>query len=180
VKRDKHNCFCAQRTAVVKIHCRASRVVKDYGIRSGNAELILNTCIAEGEIIAVFEETATIWSQDDVREFERVAVKQIETESDVQKFEFYVNGSNPENQCHLHILIEYLVKTQSLPCLWKSPHPSDIRCKVDPNGKEIIIDLPIGFPINNIISLGKVWGNLRITHAASDTKTSSYSSSWWK
>ena len=24
---------------------------------------------------------------------------------------------------------------QSWPCLWKSPHPSDIRCKVDQNGK---------------------------------------------
>jgi len=42
-----------------------SRVVKDYGLRSGNAELILNTFIAKGEIIAVFGETATIWSQDD-------------------------------------------------------------------------------------------------------------------
>ena len=46
-----------------------SRVVKDYGLRSGNAELISNTCIAEGEIVAVF-----------------------------------VRGSNPENQCHLHIV----------------------------------------------------------------------------
>jgi len=52
-----------------------SRVVKDYGLRSGNAELISKTCIAEGEIIAVFGETATIWSQDEVCEFERVAVK---------------------------------------------------------------------------------------------------------
>jgi len=105
------------------------RVVIDYGLRSGNAELISNTCIAEGEIVAVFGETATIcptcldapcrvsvvmvqvfclplvppvfrsrarvwlhelWgstffapllcgsgsSQDEVREFERVAVKQ--------------------------------------------------------------------------------------------------------
>ena len=48
-----------------------SRVVKDYGLRSGNAVLISSTCIAEGEIVAVFEETATIWSQDEVREFER-------------------------------------------------------------------------------------------------------------
>jgi len=49
---------------------------------------------------------------------------------------------------------------QSWPCLWKSPHPSDICCKVDPNGK--------------------VWGNPQITHAASDTKMSSYSSSLCK
>ena len=81
-----------------------SRVVKDYGLRSGNAELISNTCITEGEIVAVFGETATIWSQDDVCEFERVALKQNDTESYVQKFEFYVSGGNPENQCHLHVV----------------------------------------------------------------------------
>jgi len=52
---------------------------------------------------------------------------------------------------------QYLVKTQSWPCLWESPHLSDIRCKIDPNGK--------------------AWGNPRTTHAAGDTKTSSYSSS---
>ena len=37
---------------------------------------MLSSCIAEGEIVAVFGETATIWSQDEVREFERVVVKQ--------------------------------------------------------------------------------------------------------
>jgi len=47
---------------------------------------------------------ATIWSQDEVREFERVAVKQNAIKSDVQKFVFYVSGSNPENQCHLHVV----------------------------------------------------------------------------
>ena len=82
-----------------------SRVVKDYGLRIGNAErLILNTCITEGEIVATFGEMATIWSQGEVREFERVAVKQNAIKSDVQKFEFHVSGSNPENQCHLHIV----------------------------------------------------------------------------
>jgi len=35
-----------------------SRVVRDYGLRSSNAELISNTYIAEGEIVAVFGETA--------------------------------------------------------------------------------------------------------------------------
>jgi len=81
-----------------------SRVVKDYGLRSGNAELISNTCIAEGEVVVVFGETVTRWSQDEVREFELVAVKQNAIESDVRKFEFYVSGSNPENQCHLHVV----------------------------------------------------------------------------
>jgi len=65
---------------------------------------MLNTRIANDEIVAVFGETATIWSQDDVREFERVAIKQNDTEFDVQKFEFYVSGSNPENQFHLHVV----------------------------------------------------------------------------
>jgi len=59
---------------------------------------------AEGEIVADFGETATIWSQDEVREFELVTVKQNAIESDIQKFEFYVSGSNPENQCHLHVV----------------------------------------------------------------------------
>ena len=81
-----------------------SRVVKDHGLRIGNAELISNTCITEGEIVAVFGETATIWSQDEEREFERVAVKQNAIKSDVQKFESYVGGSNPENQCHLYVV----------------------------------------------------------------------------
>jgi len=80
------------------------RVVKDYGLRSGNAELISNTCIAESKIVAVFGETTTKWSQDQVREFERVAVKQNAIESGVEKFEFYVSGRNPENQCHLHVV----------------------------------------------------------------------------
>jgi len=40
-----------------------------------------------------------------VCEFERVATKQNEIESDVHKFEFYVSGSNPENQCHLHVVL---------------------------------------------------------------------------
>ena len=51
------------------------RVVEDYGLRSGKAELISKTCIAEGEIVAVFREAATIWFQDEVCEFERIAEK---------------------------------------------------------------------------------------------------------
>ena len=38
------------------------------------------------------------------REFERVVVKQNAIESELQKFEFYMSGSNLENQCHLHIV----------------------------------------------------------------------------
>jgi len=65
-----------------------SRVVKDYGLRNGNAELISNTCIAVGEIVAVFGETATIWAQDDVREFEHIATQQNAIESEVQKQDY--------------------------------------------------------------------------------------------
>jgi len=32
------------------------------------------------------------------------AVEQNDTESDVQNFEFYVSGGNPENQRHLHVV----------------------------------------------------------------------------
>ena len=61
-----------------------SRVVKDYGLRNRNAELISNTC----EIVAVYGETATIWAQDDVREFERIATQQNAIESEVQKQDY--------------------------------------------------------------------------------------------
>jgi len=81
-----------------------SRVVKDYGLSSKNAELISNMCIAEGEIVAVFGETATIWSKDEVREFTCVAVTHNATKSDAQKFEYHVSGSNPENNCKLHVV----------------------------------------------------------------------------
>jgi len=67
---------------------KKSRVVKDYGLRNGNAELISNMCIAKGEIVAVFGETATIWAQVDVREFERIATQQNATESEVQKQDY--------------------------------------------------------------------------------------------
>jgi len=67
---------------------KKSRVVKDYGPRNGNAELISNTCIAEGEIVAVFGETATIWAQDDIREFERIATQLNAIESEVRKQDY--------------------------------------------------------------------------------------------
>jgi len=77
------NCGCKNSLPRLAEKCR---VVKDYGLRSGNAELISNTCITEGEgeIVVVFGETATIWSLDEVHEFELVAVKQNAIESDVQ------------------------------------------------------------------------------------------------
>jgi len=89
------NCGC--KNSLPRL-AQKSRVVKDYGLRSGNAELIWNTYIAEGEIVAVFGETATIWSQDDVCEFERVAVKQNDTESDVPKFEFITVQAMQEHE----------------------------------------------------------------------------------
>jgi len=99
--------MCRCLSAISLTTCRLNDICKevlhyfpDYGLRSGNAELISNMCIAEGEIDAVFGETATIGSQDDVCEFERAAVKQNAIESDVPKFEFYVSGS----KCHLHVV----------------------------------------------------------------------------
>ena len=44
----------------------------------------------------------------------KIAEKQNATESHVQKFQFYVSGSNPKNQCHLHVV----------PCL--------VRCRAGP------------------------------------------------
>jgi len=79
-----------------------SRVIKDYGLRNGNAEPISNTYIAKGEIAAVFRETSTIWAQDDVREFDRIATQQ--NTINAQQFDIYASGNTPENQCHLRII----------------------------------------------------------------------------
>ena len=57
-------------------------------LRNGNAKLFSNTCITIGEIVAVFGETATIWAQDDVREFERITTQQYAIESEVQKQDY--------------------------------------------------------------------------------------------
>ena len=56
--------------------------------RNGNAELISNTCITEGKIVAVYGETGTIWAQYDVRKFERIATQQNAIESQVQKQDY--------------------------------------------------------------------------------------------
>jgi len=80
-----------------------TKVIKDYGLRNGNAELITNTYIAKGEIAAVFGETSTIWAQDDVEEFDRIATQQNMIEN-AQQFEFYVSGNTPEYPSQLHII----------------------------------------------------------------------------
>ena len=79
------NCGCKNSMPLL---AKKSQVVKDYGLRNGNAELISNTCIAEGEVVAVFGETATVWAQDDVREFERIATQQHAIENEVQKQDY--------------------------------------------------------------------------------------------
>ena len=56
---------CGYKNSLLRLS-EKSRVVKDNGLRSGNAELISNTCITEGKFVAVFGETAIIWSQDKV------------------------------------------------------------------------------------------------------------------
>ena len=122
-----------------------SRVVKDYGLRSGNAELISNTYIAGGKIIAVFS---------DACEFERVAVHQNASGSDGKTCKFYVSGSNPENQCHLYVV----------PC----------------EDADLALSTEITPSLRHLLQSRSEWkgvGQLRITHAASDTKTLSYSSS---
>ena len=74
MNRDRHICFYVQLNAVAKIHCRP------------------------------IGETATIWAQDDVHKFERIAIQQNAIVNAVHKFEFYVSGNTPENQGHLHMV----------------------------------------------------------------------------
>jgi len=50
-----------------------TRIIQDYGLRTGIVDLISNTHIAVGEIAAIFGETSTVWDQDDVDEFDRIA-----------------------------------------------------------------------------------------------------------
>ena len=129
-----------------------SRIVKDYGLRNGNADLISNTYIAKGEIAAVFGETSTIRAQDDVDEFDRIAIQQ-NTIENAQQFEFYVIGNTPENQCHLHIIPS---ENAELALSMEINPPSDTRYKTE--------------------LYGKARGNMRSTLAANETKTLSYSS----
>jgi len=56
-----------------------------------------------GEIAAVSGETSTVWDQDDVDEFDRIATLQ-NTLGNAQQFEFYVSGNAPGNQGHFHII----------------------------------------------------------------------------
>ena len=71
-------------------------IVKDYGLRNGNADLLLNTYMTKGEIAADFGETSTVWAQDDVDEFDRIAI-QLNTIENAQQFEFYVSVKTPRN-----------------------------------------------------------------------------------
>jgi len=77
--------------------------IQDYGLRIGIVDLISNTNIAVGEIAAIFGETSTIWDQDDVDEFDRIAT-QHNTIDNTQQFEFYVSGNTPGNQGRFHII----------------------------------------------------------------------------
>ena len=47
----------------------------DYGLRIGKVDLISNTNIGIDEIAEVFGETSTVWDQDDVDEFDRIATR---------------------------------------------------------------------------------------------------------
>jgi len=81
------------------------RIFQDYGLRSGIADLILNTHIVVGEVAAIFGETSTVWDQDDVDEFDRIAT-QHNTTGNTQQFEFYVSRITPGNQGRFHIIPE--------------------------------------------------------------------------
>jgi len=80
-----------------------TRIIQDYGLRIGKIDLISNAYIAIGEIAAVFGETSTVWDQDNVDEFDRIATLQ-NTLGNAQQFDFYVSGNAPENQGHFHII----------------------------------------------------------------------------
>jgi len=80
-----------------------TRIIKDYGLRSGITDIISNTHIAVGEVAAIFGETSTVWDQDDVDEFDRIAT-QHNTTDNTQQFEFYVSGNTPGNQGRFHII----------------------------------------------------------------------------
>jgi len=56
-----------------------------------------------GEIAAVFGETSTVWDQDDVDEFDRIATLR-NTLGNAQQFDFYVSRNAPGNQGHFHII----------------------------------------------------------------------------
>jgi len=80
-----------------------SSIVKDYGLRNGKVDLISNTHIAVGEIAAGFGETSTVRDQDDVDEFDHIAI-QHNTIGNTQQFELYVSGNTPGSQGHFHII----------------------------------------------------------------------------
>ena len=104
------------------------RIVKDYCLRNGKVDLISNKYIAAGEIAAVFGETSTVWDQDDVDEFDRIAI-QHNTIRNAQQFEFYVSGNTSGNQSHFHIIpkedAELALSMKIDPSLRHSLHDDD-------------------------------------------------------
>jgi len=80
-----------------------TRIIQDYSLRIGVVDLISNTHIAIGEIVAVFGETSTVWNHNDVGEFDRIATQQ-NTIDNTQQFEFYSSGNTSGNQGHFHII----------------------------------------------------------------------------
>ena len=82
---------------------KQNRIIQDYSLCIGIADLISNTNIAVGEVAVIFGETSTVWDQDDVDEFDRIAT-QHNTADNTQQFEFYVSGNTPGNQDRFHII----------------------------------------------------------------------------
>ena len=102
MNRDKHSGSFAKIHADARTQCPTS-AEKDYGLHIGKVDLISNTHIAMGEIAAFFGETSTVWDQDDVDEFDRIATLQ-NTLGNAQQIDSYVSGNAPGNQGHFHII----------------------------------------------------------------------------
>jgi len=133
-----------------------TRIIQDYGLRIGKVDLISNTYIAIGEIAAVFGETSTVWDQDDVDEFDRIATLQ-NTTGNAQQFDFYVSGNAAQIKA---TSTSHQRRMQNWLYFWKSTHPSDDRYKTD--------------------LYGKARDNMRNIRVANDTKTLSYNSPRFK
>jgi len=85
---------------VVTTHERTSPLSTSPTCEQTQAHLLLRpaNCSCNNSFLHLAEKSWVV--KDKVLEFERVNA----IESDTQKFEFYVSGSNPENQCHLHVI----------------------------------------------------------------------------
>ena len=118
--------------------------------------LISNTYTTVGEIAAVFGETSTVWDQDDVDEFDCIAIEH-NTIENAQQFDFYVSRNTPGNQGHFHIIPK---EDAELALSMKRNASSDTRYKTH--------------------RCGKARDNMRNIRAANDTKTLSYNSPRFK